>query len=142
MSIKNKIIVSVFLVGAAFLNKVASQNILDSPAYQPSKDLDNIHSFLGKVIPKHLFIQLSEKDKDLTLRLLNQALETSPSFLDHKWTNIDNQHRGSILVYPVEIVEERKCRKFLVRIYINDDMSSIQGMSCRENNQWNIIPSY
>jgi surface antigen len=139
MSIKNKLIAGIFVWGIVFVNKVIPQNILDSAAYQPSKDLDNMHMFLGKIIPKHLFIQLSEKDKDLTLRLLNAALETSPSFLDHNWTNIDNQHQGKILVYPVEVVDERKCRKFLVRLDINDEHFSIQGQSCRENGQWNII---
>lgn len=139
MSIKSKFIIGIFIVGTVFVNEVVPQNILDSAAYQTSKDLDNMHRFLGKIIPKHLFIQLSEKDKDLTLRLLNTALETSPSFLDHTWTNIDNQHQGSILVYPVEMVSEHKCRKFLVRLYINDEHARIQGQSCRENGQWNII---
>ncbi|MDP3935656.1 MAG: hypothetical protein Q8Q56_01500 [Alphaproteobacteria bacterium] len=115
------------------------QNILDSAAYQASKDLDSTHKFLGKFLPKRLFLILSEKDKYLTMRLLQKALETSPSYLDTKWNNLDNQHRGSILVYPVEDLEGSKCRKFLVRFYINDEGTDVYGRACRINNEWQIL---
>lgn len=126
-------------MGAVLHGEMGPQNILDSFAYQTPKDLDNVHAFLGKLIPKHLYLSLSEKDKYLTMRLLLEALENSPSYLDTKWNNLDNQHRGSILVYPVEDLQSQKCRKFLVRFYINDEHTDIYGRACRINDKWEII---
>ena len=136
-----KIIVclSIIHLGAVLFGKAGPQNILESAAYQSPKDLDTTHKFLGKFLPKSLFLILSEKDKYLTMRLLEQALETSPSYLDTKWSNLDNQHRGSILVYPVEDLEGNKCRKFLVRFYINDEGTDVYGRACRINNEWQIL---
>jgi surface antigen len=129
----------IYWSGAALHGKVGPQNILDSATYQSPKDLDNAHNFLGSLIPKRLFLRLSEKDKYLTMLLLNEALETSPSYLDTKWNNLDNQHRGSILVYPVEELEGNKCRKFLVRFYINDEGTDIYGRACRIDEKWKIL---
>jgi surface antigen len=124
---------------AVLCGKAEPQNILESATYQSPKDLDSTHKFLGKFLPKRLFLILSEKDKYLTQRLLLQALETSPSYLDTKWNNLDNQHRGSILVYPAEDVEGTKCRKFLVRFYINDEGTDVYGRACRINKEWQIL---
>lgn len=126
-------------MGAVLHGEMGPQNILDSSAYQSPKDLDNVHAFLGKMLPKHLYLSLSEKDKYLTMRLLLEALENSPSYLDTKWNNLDNQHHGSILVYPVEDLEGQKCRKFLVRFYINDEHTDIYGRAFRINDKWEII---
>lgn len=131
--------ISISYLGAALHGKLGPQTILDSAVYQSPKDLDNAHNFLGSLLPKRLFLKLSEKDKYLTMRLLNEALETSPSYLDTKWNNLDNQHRGSILVYPVEEVEGNKCRKFLVRFYINDESTDIYGRACRLDDTWKIL---
>ena len=128
-----------YCLGAALHGKVGPQNILDAALYQSQKDLDNAPNFLGSLISKRLFLLLSEKDKYLTLRLLDNALETSPSYLDTKWNNLDNQHRGSILVYPVEEIDGNKCRKFLVRFHINDESSDIYGRSCRINQTWKVL---
>lgn len=126
-------------LGTVLSGETGPQTILDSAAYHSPKDLDSTHTFLGKFLPKRLFLMLSEKDKYLTMRLLQQALETSPSYLDTKWNNLDNQHRGSILVYPVENLEGNKCRKFLVRFYINDEGTDVYGRACRINNEWQIL---
>lgn len=126
-------------MGAVLHGEMGPQNILESPAYQTPKDLDNVHAFLGKLIPKHLYLSLSEKDKYLTMRLLLQALEESPSYLDTKWNNLDNQHHGSITVYPVEDIDGVKYRKFLVRFYINDEHTDVRGSACRIDEKWQII---
>lgn len=139
MNLLTKIFLSGYCMGAVLHGKMGPQNILDSFAYQTPKDLDNVHAFWGNLIPKHLYLSLSEKDKYLTMRLLLEALENSPSYLDTKWNNLDNQHRGSILVYPVEDLEGQKCRKFLVRFYINDEHTDIYGRACRINDKWEII---
>lgn len=141
MNITFKIIAYLSLchLGAVLYGKAGPQNILDSDAYQSPKDLDSTHKFLGKFLPKRLFLMLSEKDKYLTMRLLEQALETTPSYLDTKWSNLDNQHRGSILVYPVENLEGNQCRKFLVHFYINDEGTDVYGRACRINNKWQIL---
>jgi surface antigen len=139
MNLITKIFLSGYCMGAVLHGEMGPQNILDSFAYQTPKDLDNVHAFLGKLIPKHLYLSLSEKDKYLTMRLLLEALENSPSYLDTKWNNLDNQHRGSILVYPVEDLQSQKCRKFLVRFYINDEHTDIYGRACRINDKWEII---
>ena len=67
-----------------------------------------------------------------------EALETSPSFVDHKWNNMDNQHRGIVTVMPIETVNEQKCRKFNVQFIISDNHYEFQGQSCRINNRWDI----
>ena len=139
MNLITKIFLSGYCMGAILHGKVGPQNIIDSFAYQAPKDLDNVHAFWGNLIPKHLYLSLSEKDKYLTFRLLLEALENSPSYLDTKWNNLDNQHRGSILVYPVENLEGQKCRKFLVRFYINDEHTDVYGRACRINETWEII---
>jgi surface antigen len=141
MNTTYKIIVCLGIIdlGAVLFGETSPQNILESAAYQSPKDLDTTHKFLGKFLPKSLFLILSEKDKYLTMKLLEQALETSPSYLDTKWSNLDNQHRGSILVYPVEDLDGNKCRKFLVRFYINDEGTDVYGRACRINNEWKIL---
>lgn len=131
--------ISLYYLGAVLHGKMGPQTILDSAAYQAPKDLDSTHRFLGSILPKKLFLMLSEKDKYLTMRLLEDALETSPSYLDTKWNNLDNQHRGSILVYPVEEIEGNKCRKFLVRFYINDQNTDIYGQACRIDEKWKVL---
>lgn len=128
-----------YSMGTILHGEKGSQNILDSPAYQSPKDLDSFHTFLGKTIPKHLYLILSEKDKHLTRRLLEEALEKSPSYLDTKWNNLDNQHHGSVLVYPAEDLDGQKCRKFLVRFYINDEHTDVYGRACRVNEKWKVL---
>jgi surface antigen len=126
-------------MGAVLHGEMGPQNILDSSAYESPKDLDNVHSFLGKMLPKHLYLSLSEKDKYLTMRLLLDALENSPSFLDTKWNNLNNQHHGIISVYPVEEIEGLNYRRFVVRFYINDEHTDVYGKACRIDGKWKIM---
>jgi surface antigen len=124
--------------GVSVDGTAAPINILDSAAYKQQKTLDNVHTFLGLTIPKHLYIQLTDKDKHLTQRVLENALEISPSFVEHKWNNIDNQHRGSIVVMPVKDSNGHKCRAFNVRFFMGDEHYELEGKSCRINGKWDI----
>jgi len=131
------IVYTFFMVNACAEKLHSPIDILDSAIYYKAKNLDNLHIFLGCAIPKHLYIMLSEKDKDLTLKTLVEALETSPSFVEHKWNNLSNQHRGIVTVMPAETINDYKCRNFNVRFLINDESYDIQGRSCRVNKVWN-----
>lgn len=112
-------------------------NILDSKTYLNQNNSDSI--FLGKFIPKHIFLLLTEKDKFLIIKVLMDALETSPSYTEHKWNNLDNSHTGSVTVEAVEEINSIKCRRFNAKFLMDDQAYQLQGQACRASNKWIFI---
>jgi surface antigen len=142
MTLQRNIICTGIVLGSLLTTAQSSPiNILDSKAYKErSKDLDK-NTFLGKPISEFLYFKLSEKDRSLLMRVLIQALESSPSFLIHKWHNIDTGNKGTINVLPVFTQGDHKCRDFEVKIFINDKEFIINNSACRMNEEWKIALS-
>lgn len=136
----SRVIIYIFLFCICLLesNVLAHSpvDILDSSAYAESTKESDKNKFLGQNIPDFLYLKLSDKDKNLVMRTLNKALEVSPSFLTHKWQNIDNGHKGTIVVMPVFEQQNAKCRHFKAIIYISDEEFQFKGSACRLNDQW------
>lgn len=110
-----------------------------SSSYSKSAAQENM--FLGQQLSKHHFLLLSEKDKTLTRQLLMEALEHSPSFVEHKWTNASNQHKGTVSVSPVTSENTHTSRKFNVIIHAQDEVIRISGQAYRDdaNQCWKIL---
>lgn len=111
-------------------------NILDSSIYKQHTKKPDQRLLLGQHVSDYLYLKLSEKDKDILTRVVMKALEFSPSFLTHKWQNIDTGHKGQVSIMPVFDQDGHKCRKFKATIYISDEEFNIENSACRINNNW------
>lgn len=98
--------------------------------------------FLGMDIPSVIRLKLSEKDEILADIALQKTLEEQPSFSERYWHNLSNDHKGYIQAFPSSTVGTRKCRKFSMRLNIDDERYELKGHACRNGKlNWEIVPN-
>lgn len=98
--------------------------------------------FLGIDIPSILKLKLTEKDEVLAITALQKTLEEQPSFGERYWHNLSNDHKGYIQVFPSTTMGSRKCRKFSMRLNIDDEKYELKGQACRNGKfKWEVVPN-